>query len=84
MTRLRVAAFGLSLDGYGAGPDQSLEHPLGVNGPELMDWFARTRTWRAMQGEPGGETGIDDQMAQRSMAGFGAWILGRNMFGPVR
>jgi dihydrofolate reductase len=84
MTRLRVHGFGMSLDGFGAGPGQSLEHPLGVTGPELMEWFFHTRTWRAMHGEPGGETGVDDSIAQQGFAGFGAWILGRNMFGPVR
>lgn len=84
MPSLRVNSFSLSLDGYGAGPDQDLEHPLGVHGPELMQWFMHTRAWRAMHGMAGGETGIDDEMAQRGFAGVGAWILGRNMFGPVR
>jgi dihydrofolate reductase len=74
----------MSLDGFGAGPDQSLEHPLGVNGPELMEWFFHTRTWRKMQGLTDGETGVDDRIAQQGFDGFGAWILGRNMFGPVR
>jgi dihydrofolate reductase len=84
MSKLRVHGFGVSLDGFGAGPGQSLEHPLGVNGPELMEWFFHTRTWRQMHGQPGGETGVDDAIAQRGFDGFGAWILGRNMFGPVR
>ena len=84
MTKVRVQSFGVSLDGYGAGPEQSLEHPLGVNGPDLMEWFFHTRTWRSMQGESGGETGIDNEIAERGMSGIGAWILGRNMFGPVR
>lgn len=84
MSRLLVKGFGVSLDGFGAGPDQDLEHPLGVNGPDIMGWFFPTRTFRAMQGMPGGETGIDDQIAASGMEGFGAWILGRNMFGPVR
>jgi len=84
MPRLRVLSFSMSLDGFSAGPDQDLEHPLGVNGPELMEWFFPTRTWRAMQGQPGGETGVDDEIAQRGFGSFGAWILGRNMFGPVR
>ena len=84
MTRLSVHGFGLSLDGFSAGADQSLQNPLGVNGPELMNWFMRTRTWRAMQGMDGGETGVDDEIAQRGFGNFGAWILGRNMFGPVR
>ena len=84
MTRLVVRSFGVSLDGYAAGPDQSLENPLGVRGPELMQWFFPTRTWRAMQGLEGGETGVDDGIAQQGFAEVGAWILGRNMFGPVR
>ena len=84
MSRLRVQSFAMSLDGFSAGPSQSLEHPLGVNGPEMMEWFFPTRTWRAMQGLPGGETGTDDSVAQRGFEGVGAWILGRNMFGPVR
>ena len=84
MSKLRVSSFGVSLDGYGAGPDQSLEHPLGVNGPDIMSWFMPTRTWRSMQGMEGGDTGVDNEMAERGMAGLGAWILGRNMFGPIR
>ena len=84
MSRVRVSSFGVSLDGFGAGPRQSLDHPLGVNGPDLMEWFFHTRTWRAMQHMPEGETGIDNQMAERALEGIGAWILGRNMFGPVR
>jgi dihydrofolate reductase len=84
MSRLRVQCFAISIDGYGAGPNQDLQHPLGVGGPELMEWFFPTRTWRAMQGQDGGETGVDDAMAQAGFAGIGAWILGRNMFGPVR
>jgi dihydrofolate reductase len=84
MSQLRVLGFGLSLDGFGAGPDQSLDNPLGVNGPEMMGWFFPTRTWRAMQGQDGGETGVDDAIAKKGMEGFGAWIMGRNMFGPVR
>lgn len=84
MSKIRVQSFGLSIDGYGAGPDQSLQHPLGVNGPELMEWFVHTRTWRKMQGQSGGETGTDDRLAEQGMSGLGAWILGRNMFGPIR
>ncbi len=84
MPKLRVLSFGVSLDGYSAGPDQSLEQPLGVRGPELMAWFFPTKTWRQMQGMDGGETGVDDGMASKSFHGIGAWILGRNMFGPVR
>ncbi|HEX2440267.1 MAG TPA: dihydrofolate reductase family protein [Methylomirabilota bacterium] len=84
MSKLRVLSFALSLDGYGAGPRQDLEHPLGVNGPDLMDFFFHTRVWRRMHGEADGETGIDNEMAELSFIGVGAWILGRNMFGPVR
>ncbi|MBS0584498.1 MAG: dihydrofolate reductase family protein [Proteobacteria bacterium] len=84
MSRLRVLNFSISLDGYGAGPEQSLEHPLGLRGPELMEWFFASRVWQAMHGLDGGETGIDDGIAEAGMQGLGAWILGRNMFGPVR
>ena len=84
MPKLRVLSFALSLDGYGAGPNQDLEHPLGVNGHDMMQWFFPTRTWRRMQGQDGGETGVDDAMAAAGFEGIGAWILGRNMFGPVR
>ena len=84
MSRLLVNAFTISLDGYGAGPRQSREEPLGVGGEELHDWLVGTRTFMRMQGREGGETGIDEDFAARSMAGIGAWILGRNMFGPIR
>jgi len=84
MTRLRVHSFGLSIDGYGAGPGQDLPHPLGVNGQELMDWFFHTRVWGQIQGQPDGETGIDNAFAEEGFKGVGAWIIGRNMFGPIR
>jgi len=84
MPKVRVSAFSLSLDGFGAGPDQSLEHPLGRGGMGLHAWLFPTRTFRSMFGEEGGSTGPDDAIAARAMAGIGAWILGRNMFGPVR
>jgi dihydrofolate reductase len=84
MSKLRVQSFALSLDGYGAGPDQDVEHPLGVRGPELMEWFLRLRVWRKMHALEGGETGVDNDMAEQGFSGIGAWILGRNMFGPVR
>jgi dihydrofolate reductase len=84
VSKLRVSTFSVSIDGYGAGPRQDLEHPLGAGGPELFDWFFRTRTWQRMHGNEGGETGADDDMAARGLDGIGAWILGRNMFGPVR
>ena len=72
------------MDGYGAGPSQDLQNPLGVRGLELMDWFLNTRVWQKMHGQPGGETGIDNEIAEQAFAGIGAWILGRNMFGPIR
>src|SRR6476469_276985 len=84
MTKVRVAGFSISLDGFGAGPDQSLENPLGRRGLELHQWFFGTRTFRAMTGEGGGSDGVDEAYAHRSMDGFGAFILGRNMFGPIR
>jgi dihydrofolate reductase len=84
VAKVRVQSFGISIDGYGAGSDQSLEHPLGVRGPELMDWVFHTQMWRRQHGEADGETGVDNRMAEQSFEGVGAWILGRNMFGPVR
>ena len=84
MTRVRVAAFGVSIDGFSAGPEQSLENPLGVNGLELFESFFATRTWQRMHGGDAGESGTDDRMAAKSFEGVGAYILGRNMFGPVR
>jgi dihydrofolate reductase len=84
MTKLRVHAFALSIDGYGAGPDQDLEHPLGVGGVALHEWVFATRTFRKMFGSEGGSTGIDDNFAARGLENIGAWIIGRNMFGPLR
>jgi len=85
MSKLRVMSFAVSLDGYSAGPNQSLENPLGVRGPELMEWFFPTRVFRkTVLGQDGGETGIDNGIAEKGFDGIGAWILGRNMFGPVR
>jgi dihydrofolate reductase len=82
--KVRVLCFGVSLDGFGAGPMQDLQNPLGVGGAEVFQWFLNSRMWRRMHGLEGGETGIDNQMAERGFEGVGAWILGRNMFGPVR
>ncbi len=84
MSKLRVQSFAVSIDGFGAGPNQDLQNPLGVGGPELFDWFFHTRTWRQMHGQAGGETGADDAIAAKGFENFGAWILGRNMFGPIR
>jgi dihydrofolate reductase len=82
--KLRVQSFGVSIDGYGAGPDQGLENPLGAGGVELMEWFVPTRLWQKMHGNEDGETGIDHSIAVQGFEGIGAWILGRNMFGPIR
>src|SRR4051812_17401535 len=84
MTTLRVESFSLSVDGYGAGPRQSREDPLGAGGMKVHEWALATRTFRRMHGQEGGATGIDDEFATRGFANVGAWILGRNMFGPVR
>jgi dihydrofolate reductase len=84
MTKVKVAGFGVSLDGFSAGLEQSLDHPLGKRGDELFQWFFPTRTFRQMTGQDGGDTGPDDAFARRAMEGFGAFILGRNMFGPIR
>lgn len=84
MSKVRVAGFSVSLDGFGAGIEQSLDDPLGKRGPELFQWFFPTRTFRAMQGKDDGSTGLDETFAQRAMENFGSFILGRNMFGPVR
>ena len=84
MSKLRVSAFTVSIDGYGAGPDQDLENPLGVGGMGLHAWMTGTRTFAAMHGGEGGTTGIDDDFTARGIANVGAWILGRNMFGPIR
>ncbi len=84
MAKLRVQSFAVSIDGYGAGPNQDLQNPLGVRGPELMEWVFHTRFWRKMHAHEDGETGVDNDMAEQGFTGIGAWILGRNMFGPVR
>lgn len=84
MSKLRVACFAVSVDGYVAGPDQSLDNPLGKGGERLHDWFFPTHTFQAMHGGGAGNLGLDDDYARRGMENLGAWILGRNMFGPVR
>ena len=84
MTKVRVAGFSVSLDGFGAGPEQSIEDPMGNGGMDLHQWFFGTKAFRAMTGEGGGSNGVDQSYAARSMAGFGAFIIGRNMFGPIR
>jgi dihydrofolate reductase len=84
ISRLRVQSFSISIDGYGAGPHQDLANPLGVGGMALHQWFFATRTFQKIHGREGGSTGIDDDFAARGFANIGAWILGRNMFGPIR
>jgi len=84
MPLVRVHGFGVSLDGFGAGARQNLQNPLGERGPEIMEWFFPSRMFQQMFGKDQGETGVDNSMAERGFEGVGAWILGRNMFGPVR
>ena len=84
MTRLRVQSFSISIDGYGAGPRQSVDEPLGVGGEAMHEWVVGTRTFTALYGEGDGETGVDDDFAAAGFANLGAWIMGRNIFGPVR
>jgi dihydrofolate reductase len=84
LAKLKVQSFSLSLDGYGAGPDQDLANPLGAGGLALHQWFFGTRTFKRLHGGDGGTTGVDDDFAASGFANIGAWILGRNMFGPVR
>jgi dihydrofolate reductase len=84
MAKLRVHSFAMSLDGYGAGPGQSLDNPLGAGGLALHEWAFNTRTFHAMHGKDGGSSGVDDDFVARSFDNIGAWIIGRNMFGPVR
>ncbi len=85
MQKLRVASFSISVDGFGAGPDQSLEHPLGVDGQLLHQWFFPTKTFQKnVLGKEGGTTGVDNEFAEKGFENIGAWILGRNMFSPYR
>jgi dihydrofolate reductase len=84
MSKLRVHAFAISLDGYGAGPKQELDNPLGIGGESLHDWIVPTRTFQRLEGQGGGESGVDDDFVARGFTNVGAWIMGRNMFGPIR
>jgi dihydrofolate reductase len=84
MSRVRVCCFSVSIDGFGAGPNQDRDNPLGVGGLALHEWVFATRTFRAMHGQEGGDSGVDEEFAARGFDNVGAWILGRNMFGPVR
>src|ERR1700759_5261670 len=83
MTRVRVESFSISLDGYGAAKDQSLDNPMGIGGMVVHDWFRSTRLWSQITGQEGGKEGIDNDFAMRGFENIGAWIIGRNMFGPV-
>jgi dihydrofolate reductase len=84
MGKVRVAGFSVSIDGFGAGPDQSLENPLGIGGMGLHEWAFSTDVFRKMHGGEGGSTGVDNDFAEESFRNLGAWILGRNMFAPSR
>jgi dihydrofolate reductase len=84
MQKLRVHNFAISLDGYGAGPGQDVDNPLGIGGPLLHEWVFETRAWRERQGEEGGDEGLDNKFIAAGDAGIGATIMGRNMFGPIR
>lgn len=84
MSKVKVCAFSVSLDGYGAGPEQTLETPLGKHGESLHEWFFPTQSFQTMHGGGEGNTGIDNDFAERSFENIGAWIMGRNMFGPIR
>lgn len=84
MSKLRVNCFAVSVDGYGAGPDQSRDHPLGIGGDGLHQWFYPTAVFQEMAGNSGGTTGPDNDFAVAGSANVGAWIMGRNMFGPIR
>jgi dihydrofolate reductase len=84
MGQVRVESFAISLDGYGAGPDQDINNGLGVGGEDLHQWFIPTRTFQRTHGAGDGTTGVDDDFAARGFRNIGAWILGRNMFGPIR
>jgi dihydrofolate reductase len=84
MSKVRVAAFSVSIDGFGAGPRQDLKNPLGVRGLELHGWHFETEAFRKMHGQPDGGQGTDNEFALQAFENVGAWILGRNMFGPIR
>lgn len=84
MSKVKVCAFSVSIDGYGAGPDQSRKDPLGKQGEKVHNWFYPTKVFQSMYGHGEGTDGIDNEFAERSFDNLGAWILGRNMFGPIR
>lgn len=84
MTKVKVAAFSVSLDGYGAGTDQSRQNPLGKRGEELHEWMFPTKMFQSLYGKGVGTEGVDNDFAEKSFENLGAWIMGRNMFGPIR
>lgn len=84
MSKVKVAAFSVSLDGFGAGPNQDRENPMGIGGEDLHNWIFPTKMFQKMMGKPDGTQGIDNDFAEKSMEEIGAWIMGRNMFGPIR
>jgi dihydrofolate reductase len=84
MSKIKVLAFSISLDGYGAGPSQNMENPLGLKGNQLHTWMYPTKMFRRMIGQDGGTEGIDNDFAEKSFENVGVWIMGRNMFGPIR
>jgi dihydrofolate reductase len=84
MSKVKVTALSISMDGYGAGPSQDLEHPMGIGGQGLAGWMYPTKMFQKMLGKPGGTEGIDNDFAEHSFDNVGAWIMGRNMFGPIR
>ncbi len=84
MGKVKVSAFSISLDGFGAGPNQDKENPLGIGGEELHGWMHPTKMFQKMMGKEGGTEGTDNEFAEKSMENIGAWIMGRNMFGPIR
>ena len=84
MSKIKVKCFSISLDGYGAGPFQSLENPLGLRGTEVHTWMFPTKTFGKMIGRNDGTEGVDNDLVEKSFENIGAWIMGRNMFGPIR
>jgi dihydrofolate reductase len=84
MSKVRVSALGISLDGFAAGPHQDSNNPIGLRGMELMQWFVTTASFKHRHGQPGGTLGVDNDFGERSFSEVGAWIIGRNMFGPIR
>ncbi len=84
MSKVKAAAFSISIDGFGAGPRQDAQNPLGVRGLEMHAWFQQTGVFKQVHGQSGGTKGMDNDVAGESFENIGAWVMGRNMFGPVR